>query len=174
MDINQLDPAEIRKSIGYIPQDTILFSGTLRDNIALSMPWSSDNAIIRASEVSGAIKFINKHPQGFNLHIGERGEGLSGGQRQLISITRGLVADPPILLMDEPTSAMDDLSEQELINHMLPYLQAKTLILITHKLTMLRLVNRLIILDNGRIVLDGPKEKVLAAINRNQTKKQAL
>ncbi|MGQ3888572.1 type I secretion system permease/ATPase [Legionella sp. CNM-1927-20] len=174
MDINQLDPAEIRKSIGYIPQETILFSGSLRDNIALSMPWSSDNAIIRASEVSGAIKFINKHPEGFNLNIGERGEGLSGGQRQLISITRGLVADPPIILMDEPTSAMDDLSEQALINHMLPYLQAKTLILITHKLTMLRLVNRLIILDNGRIVLDGPKEQVLAAINRNQTKKQAL
>lgn len=172
IDISQLDPAEIRKNIGYIPQETILFSGSLRDNIALSMPWSTDNAILRASEVSGAIKFINKHPDGFNLNIGERGEGLSGGQRQLISITRGLVADPPIILMDEPTSAMDDIAEQELMNHMVPYLENKTLILITHRLTMLRLVNRVILLDNGRIVLDGPKEQLLATLKQYQLKKQ--
>lgn len=174
VDINQLDPAEIRRNIGYIPQETILFSGTLRDNIAISMPWSNDNAIIRASEISGAIKFIDQHPEGFNLKIGERGEGLSGGQRQLISISRALIGDPPLILMDEPSSAMDDAAEQELINNINPYLQTKTLILVTHRFSMLALATRIILIDNGRIVLDGSKEKVLATLMKIQSKKQAL
>lgn len=174
IDINQLDPAEIRKNIGYIPQETILLSGSLRDNIALSMPWATDNAIIRASEISGAIKFINQHPEGFNLHIGERGEGLSGGQRQLINISRAFIGEPSIILMDEPTSAMDDHSELELIKNMKNYLENKTLILITHRLPLLALVQRIILISNGRILLDGPKEKVLEALSQNQPKKQVL
>ncbi len=161
IDLTQIDPIDLRKSIGYAPQDSLLFAGNVRDNIAMAQPWADDAAILRAAKLAGVDNFVSRHPAGYNLPVGERGEGLSGGQRQAIAIARALLSNPNILLLDEPTSATDERSEQELIHQLKNYLGDKTVIVVTHKASLLALVDRLIILDNSKIALDGPKEKLL-------------
>lgn len=169
IDILQIDPANLRHHVGYVQQDTLLFAGTARDNIAMSKPWASDAEILHAAKLSGADKFISHHPQGYGMPIGERGEGLSGGQRQTMVIARALLANPPILLLDEPTSSMDDGLEQEWIANMKEYLVGKTVLLSTHKGSLLALVDRIIILEGGKIVLDGPKDEVLKRISQKKS-----
>lgn len=164
IDMNQIDPIDIRRRIGYVPQDSLLFAGSVRDNITMGQPHSSDESILQAASIAGVDRIINKHPEGFNMPIVERGESLSGGQRQAIAIARAVLNNPPILLFDEPTSAMDENSEQELLRKLSTYLNNKTLILVTHKASLLTLVNRIIILDQGKIVLDGPKDQILKQI----------
>src|SRR5690606_12771581 len=112
IDIRQLDPAELRRNIGYVQQDTNLFFGTMRDNIALTAPHVEDEAIIQAARVGGIDDFIDQHPNGYDMAIGERGETLSGGQRQGVGIARAIINHPPILLLDEPTSSMDHSCEE--------------------------------------------------------------
>lgn len=164
-DYRQINPDDLRQQIGYVPQDVSLFYGSVRENIIIGAPFIEDAALIRAANIAGVGAFTNKHPNGFDRQVGEKGSELSGGQRQAVAIARALLRDPNILIMDEPTSAMDDSSERRLKKELDNYLSdTHTLLLVTHKLSMLELVNRLIVLDDGHIIADGPKESVLAAL----------
>jgi ATP-binding cassette subfamily C protein LapB len=136
-------------------------SGTVRHNIALGGVRPTNQDIMWAAQVAGVHDFISTHPDGYNLKLAERGEGLSGGQRQAISIARALVGKPPILIMDEPTSSMDVNAERQLIDRLKGNLASSTLLVITHKATLLDLVDRVIVIDQGKVVADGPKEIVL-------------
>ena len=165
VDINQIDPATLRKNIGYVPQDVVLFYGTVKENILFSAPYAADAAMLRAAEISGVTEFVHPSAQGFDLRIGERGEGLSGGQRQTVAIARALLLDPPISIMDEPTNALDNRSEENFKAKLDKALAGKTFMLVTHRASLLTLVPRLIVLDNGRVVADGPKEQVMQALS---------
>jgi ATP-binding cassette subfamily C protein LapB len=171
VDIRQLDPAELRRNIGYIPQDGVLFFGSLRENIALAAPAVSDAQLLAAADIGGLSDMINTHPRGFDMLIGERGESLSGGQRQGVAIARGVVNEPPILLLDEPTSSMDHSSEEQVRAKLRQFCAHRTLVVVTHRTSLLDLVDRLIVMDNGRIVADGPKERVVEALKQGRIEK---
>lgn len=163
-DLRQIDPADLRRNMGYVPQDITLFFGSVKDNILMGAPHADDADILRVAELSGTAEFVNRHPLGFDLQVGERGGNLSGGQRQSIAIARALVNDPPFLLMDEPTNSMDHTSEQRLKQNLVDYVKNRTLVLVTHRTSLLDLVDRLIVLDAGRIMADGPKDQVLQSL----------
>lgn len=164
IDTRQIDPVDLRRNIGYIPQDITLFYGSVRDNIVYGMPNADDASVLRAARIAGVTDFVDRHPLGFDMQVGERGEGLSGGQRQAIAIARALLLDPPILLMDEPSNSMDNSTEEQLKQRLTEVIKDKTLILVTHRASLLSFVNRLIVLDNGKLVADGPKNEVLEAL----------
>jgi ATP-binding cassette subfamily C protein LapB len=170
VDSRQLDPAELRRNIGYVPQDLELFYGTVKDNIVIGASYVEDSMVLKAAQLAGVDEFINRHPLGFDMLIGERGEGLSGGQRQAIVLARALLLNPPILLLDEPTNAMDNRAEELLKTRLQPYLEDKTLLLVTHRMSLLSLVNHLIVVDGGQIVALGPKEQVIQALTSGQVK----
>lgn len=164
-DYLQLNPADLRRQIGYVPQDVVLFYGSIKENIRMGAPYADDDKILKAAELSGVVHFTKIHPEGFDKQVGERGNRLSAGQRQAIAMARALLLSPHILLLDEPTASMDDGSEGILRQNIKNFMDKDTtLILVTHKLSMLDIVDRLIVLDNGRIVADGPKESVLLAL----------
>lgn len=163
-EIGQLDPAALRRNIGYVPQDVILFYGTVKENITFGAPFADDMSILRAAQISGVTEFVSRHPQGFDMPVGERGEKLSGGQRQAIAVARALILDPPILMFDEPTNMMDNRTEELFKKHLSEVLKNKTLVLVTHKGSLLSLVDRLVLIDNGRIIADGPRDLVLKAL----------
>ncbi len=164
VDLRQLDPADLRRNIGYVEQDTMLFYGTLRENIAVGAPYADDRTIIEAADVGGLTEFVNRHPEGFDMVIGERGESLSGGQRQGVSIARAVLLDPPILLLDEPTSSMDFTSEAQFKERIRRFAEHKTMLIVTHRTSLIDLAQRIIVVDGGRIVADGPKEQVVEAL----------
>lgn len=166
IDVRQIDPADLRRNIGYVSQDIMLFFGTVRKNITLGAPYADDRALLRAAEIAGVTEFVNRHPLGFDMPVGERGEFLSGGQRQAISIARSLLMNPPIVVMDEPSNSMDNTSEERLKSRLAEFVADKTLVLVTHRASMLDLVNRLIVMDNGKVVADGPKERVLEVLKQ--------
>jgi ATP-binding cassette subfamily C protein LapB len=168
IDQRQLDPAELRRHIGYVQQDVTLFYGSLRENIAIAAPHADDAAIIRAADVGGILDFANAHPRGFDMLIGERGESLSGGQRQGVAIARAVINDPPILLLDEPTASMDQSSEETIKRHLAEFARDKTMLIVTHRTSLLDLVDRIIVLDGGRIVADGPKAQVVEALRQGR------
>jgi len=161
IDINQIDPADLRKNISYVSQDVTLFRGTAKDNIIFKATHASDGAMIKAAKISGAAEFIKKHPKGYEMPIGERGLGLSGGQRQSIGIARAFLLDAPIMLMDEPSNAMDQITESRLLTNMKEALKNTTSILVTQKMTLLHIVDRVIVMDDGKIVIDAPKEEAI-------------
>lgn len=165
VDLQQIDPADLRRNVGHVPQDLTLFFGNVKDNIVLGAPYVDDAAVLRAAEISGVSEFVQRHPKGFDMPIGERGEGLSGGQRQSIAIARALLLEPPILILDEPSNSLDNRSEETFKAKLGAHLREQTLIVVTHRASLLTLVSRLIVLDNGRIVADGPKEQVLEALS---------
>ena len=166
IDLRQLDPAELRRNVGYVPQDITLFYGTLRENLTISSTAADDAAVLRAAQVGGIIDFVNSHPKGFDMVVGERGESLSGGQRQAVAIARATINDPPILLLDEPTGSMDHSSEEEIKQQLSTYAAGKTMIVITHRTSLLDLVERIIVIDAGKIVADGPKAQVVEALRQ--------
>jgi ATP-binding cassette subfamily C protein LapB len=168
IDLRQIDPADLRRNIGAVLQDVILFAGTLRDNVTIGVPAADDAAMLRAAQLAGVDDFASRHPQGYDLDVGERGQALSGGQRQAVAIARALLGDPPILLLDEPTSAMDNGGESALKARLAEELAGRTLLLVTHRASLLSLVDRLIVLDGGRVVADGPKDQVLKALAAGQ------
>lgn len=171
--INQIDPAEYRSEVGYVPQHVALFYGSIKENIAMHTSIHTpidDDKIRKVAELCNLHTIINIHPDGYNRQVGEGGQSLSSGQRQMIAIARSLVVDPPILIWDEPTNAIDDTSALALIAKFKEALQDKTLIMSTHKSNVLSLVDRLIVIDAGRIVADGPKEEVLQAISEKKIK----
>ena len=170
IDLRQMDVADLRRKVGYISQDSLLFYGTLKDNIAFGLPEADDQSINFAADIAGVNEFVKDHPAGFGMMVGERGSSLSGGQRQAVTIARAILPDPGILIMDEPSSNMDNQSEYRFKEKMEPYLKDKTLIVITHRHSMLDLVDRLVIMDKGRIVVDGPKRAVLDGLKSGKIK----
>lgn len=164
IDIRQVDPAELRRAAGFVSQDVNLFYGTLKENITLGSPYADDPAVIAASEIAGVTEFANRHPRGFDMLIGERGESLSGGQRQAVGIARAVLNDSPILLLDEPTSSMDFQSEDSFKDKLRRFAAGKTVVLVTHRTSLLELVDRLIVIDSGQIMADGPKAQVVDAL----------
>ncbi|WP_458723498.1 type I secretion system permease/ATPase [Pseudomonas brenneri] len=167
VDASQVDPADWRAAVGYVGQDCQLFYGSLRDNVMIGNPGGSTQYFLRVARMTGLDRIAARHPQGYEMPVGEMGHNLSGGQRQLIALARCLMLDPKILLLDEPTSAMDGLSEAQFIRQLSELSQAHTLIIVTHRMALLSLVERLIVLDDGCIVADGPKAQIIAALNSN-------
>jgi len=166
LDLRQIDVADLRSQIGYVSHDMPLLAGSLRDNMTLGARYVSDERMLEVAKLTGAYELARQHPLGFDRPVGERGQLLSGGQRQLVLMARALLLDPPILLLDEPTSAMDNSSEDALRHHLLGWSQGKTMLLITHRMSMLSLVERLVVLDCGRVVADGPKAAVIEALRK--------
>ena len=171
-DLRQIDPADLRRGVGCMLQDVCLFHGTIRDNIMLGAPFADDLAVLRAARIAGVEEFVARHPLGFDLNVGERGERLSGGQRQAVALARALLSDPPILVLDEPSSAMDHGAEGRLKQRLEQILPGKTLLLVTHRASLLSLVERLIVLDGGRVVADGPRHEVLKALAAGEIRAQ--
>lgn len=164
VDVGQIDPIDLRRSIGYVSQDSMLFYGSLKDNLVLGAPFAAPEEILGVAGIAGVDEFANYHPQGYDMLIGERGESLSGGQRQAVGIARALINDPPILLLDEPSSNMDHQSEAQLKSRLLQAGKEKTVFLVTHRTALLEMVDRLIVIDRGHVVADGPKQQVMEAL----------
>lgn len=164
IDLRQLDPADVRRNCAHVSQDVTLFYGTLRENIAFGLPYADDSAIVAAAELAGMTDFVNRHPRGFDMTVGERGESLSGGQRQSVGIARAVLHNAPILLLDEPTSAMDFSTEGQITARMSHFVQNKTVVLVTHRTSMLAMVTRVIVVDGGKIVADGPRDRIMEAL----------
>jgi ATP-binding cassette subfamily C protein LapB len=164
-DNRQIDPADLRSNIGYVPQDIYLFYGSIRDNITLKATPIDDEGWLQAAQLAGVHEIANSHPLGYELNVGEGGLNLSGGQRQSIAIARALIGMPPLFLLDEPTSAMDHTSESIFKENMQATLKDRTVIIATHRLSLLSLVDRLIVIDQGRVVLDGPTHEVVERLN---------
>lgn len=159
--VSQVDPHSLRRHVGYVPQDVTLFHGDIRENILMGAIHSNDEDLLEAIRLACLNETLVQLPLGVNTQVGERGERLSGGQRQCVAIARALVRQPKVLLMDEPTSMMDPATEQQLINNLKSELTGTTLLLVTHRMSMLPLVDRLTVVDQGSILLDGPRDEVL-------------
>nr|WP_267965999.1 type I secretion system permease/ATPase [Halomonas aerodenitrificans] len=170
VDLRQFDPIQLRRHIGYVPQDVSLFFGSLRENIVAGggSDGVDDDSLLRAIKLSGLESLVNGHPHGVDLQVGERGQMLSGGQRQAVAIARAMVHDPQILLLDEPTSSMDHASEEAFKTNLKQYGEGKTLIVVTHRTSLLSLVDRIIVIDAGKVVADGPRDKVVEALRKGQ------
>jgi ATP-binding cassette subfamily C protein LapB len=165
IDSRQYDPSDLRTGVGFAMQDTDLFFGKLRDNISLGKPEATDEEIIAAARLSGVESFIAGHPMGYDMPISEGGRSLSGGQKQAIGLARVLIRKPQILFLDEPTAHFDIRSEAEFLERLKAIRTDRmTIIIATHRLSLLSMVDRLLLFDNGRLVADGPRDKVLALL----------
>jgi ATP-binding cassette subfamily C protein LapB len=163
-DIRQLDPTDLRQNIGCVLQDPHLFFGSVKDNITLGAPYVDEASVIRAATMAGVDQFVRQHPSGYDMPVGENGRMLSGGQRQSVAVARALLLNPQILMFDEPTSSMDNSTEAAFKQRLGAISKGKTMVLVTHRHSMLALVDRLIVLDRGKVVADGPKSGVLEAL----------
>jgi len=161
LQLGLIDPSDVRRDVALLNQNASLFYGSLRDNLALGMPQASDDDMLRALQQSGALGFVQALPDGLDHQLREGGRGLSGGQRQALLLARTLLRNPAVVLLDEPTAWMDEASERDIIEQMQPWLSGRTLVVATHRLSILRWVDRVLILDGGRIVTDGGKEALL-------------
>jgi ATP-binding cassette subfamily C protein LapB len=160
-DVRQIDPGDLRRNIGCVQQSPQLFYGSVRENITMGHETAPDRAVLRAAELSGVMEFLRDSQLGLDTQVGERGEALSGGQRQAVAIARALLYDPPIMILDEPTASMDPASENRLRGHLEVITKGKTTLLITHKGAMLSLVDRIMLLDRGRILAIGPRDDII-------------
>ncbi|MDA9093726.1 type I secretion system permease/ATPase [Methylophilaceae bacterium] len=167
LDSNQINIEELRKHIGYIDQNPNLFFGSLKDNIVSGFPDASDEQMLVASKLSGVDIFASSHPLGYSMPVGERGERLSVGQRQSVAIARALIGHSSILLLDEPTSSLDKVNENMLKKNLHASSADKTLLLITHRTSMLDIVDRIIIIEGGKVVADGPKKEILNSLTNS-------
>ena len=165
-DLRQLDPTALRANIGAAMQESVLLTGSVRENIVLDRAGVDDTELLRAAQLSGTHQFMGQIANGYDLRLADRGEGLSGGQRQSIAIARALAGKPPIVLLDEPSSAMDSQTETGLIQRLAEELKGRTTLLITHRAPLLQLADRIILLDGGKMVADGPRDAVLKQMMR--------
>lgn len=163
-DIRQIRPSDLRANMGAVLQDVCLFSGSIRENIALGLPNIKDEDVLIAAKVAGVHEFVGATESGYDRILTERGEGLSGGQRQAIALARALASKPSILILDEPSSALDNQAEAQMIARLEVATRNRTLVVVTHRTSMLRLVDRVIVLDKGRIVVDGKRDEILRAM----------
>jgi ATP-binding cassette subfamily C protein LapB len=172
VDLRQYDPADLRSGVGFVLQDTDLFFGKLRDNIALGKPNATDEEIIAAAKLAGVESFIAGHPLGYEMPIAEGGRSLSGGQKQAIGLARALIREPKILFLDEPTAHFDVRSESEFLNRLQALAERELTILIsTHRLSLLTFVERLLLFEQGKLVADGPRDKVIEMLQGGRVKK---
>jgi ATP-binding cassette subfamily C protein LapB len=167
-DIRQLDPTDLRQSIGCVLQDPHLFFGSVKDNITLGASYVDEESFLRAATLAGVDSFVRQHPLGYDMQTGEGGKYLSGGQRQSVAVARSLLLNPPVLVLDEPTSSMDNSTENTFKQRLSEIVEGKTVLLVTHRNSMLTLVDRLIVLDRGKVVADGPKAGVLDALMKGR------
>ena len=170
IDTRQIDPADLRRNVGYMPQNVVLFSGTVRQNLTMGT-HVDDDTMLRAAQLVGLDEHVSRHPLGYDMPVGERGDGLSGGQKQAVALARALLSDPPVLLLDEPTASVDTATEEQFKARLGRTLEGRTLVVITHRETMLTLVDHLIVLDGGRVVVAGPKKDVLQALSQGRVRK---
>lgn len=169
IDMGQYHPHQIRRTIGLLGQDAELFHGSIRSNITMGKPGAADSELVAAARLAGVEEFVRRYPQGYDTMVGERGSALSGGQRQAVALARVLISDPQVIFLDEPSSAMDLASERQLIEQLRKVLRPEqTVVVSTHRYSMLELVDRLVVVNNGKVAADGPKEDVLEAL-RQQT-----
>jgi ATP-binding cassette subfamily C protein LapB len=173
IDLRQIDPSDFRVRVGYVPQDSRLFNGTLRDNVLLGRASAEASRLAEVAQLTGLSRLVEGHPLGWDLPVGESGSLLSGGQRQLVALTRSLITAPRVLLMDEPTSSMDAQSELAFLRQLKEAASGCTLIMVTHRPAVLELVQRIIVIDAGKVVMDGPKAQVLAALSGAKPAAQA-
>ncbi|HYJ96714.1 MAG TPA: type I secretion system permease/ATPase [Burkholderiaceae bacterium] len=173
IDLRQLDPADVRRGVGCVSQDVLLFYGSMRDNITLGLPYADDSAIVAAADTAGLTDFVNRHPRGFDMPVGERGDSLSGGQRQCVGLARALLHNAPVLLLDEPTSAMDFSTEAQITQRITAWAQHKTVVLVTHRTSLLSLVSRVIVIDGGKVVADGPRDRIMEALQTGRIARAA-
>lgn len=165
VDLRQYDPADLRRGIGFVLQDTDLFLGTLRDNIALGLPAATDQQILEAARLAGVEQFAAAHPFGYGLPIAEGGRSLSGGQKQAIGLARAMIRKPQILFLDEPTAHFDTRSEAEFLERLKVLANSEmTIIVSTHRLSLLTLVDRLLVFEQGRLIADGPRDQIIARL----------
>ena len=165
-DVRQVDPGDLRRNIGVVQQRPQLFYGSVRENITMGHETAPERAVLRAAELSGVMEFLRDTQHGLDTQVGERGEALSGGQQQAIAVARALLYDPPVMILDEPTASMDPASENRLLRRMEVLTKNRTVVLITHKGAMLNLVDRLILMDRGKILADGPKDKIIERLQK--------
>jgi ATP-binding cassette subfamily C protein LapB len=165
IDIIQIDPADLRRFVSYVPQDVHLFKGTIKENIVSSEQYPDASDIIYAAQVSGVEEFVKTHPLGYDMPIGERGAGLSGGQRQSVGIARALMQDSSIMIMDEPSNAMDQTTEKRLLDRLKDELKDQTVIIITQKMALLEMVERVIVMHNSKVLLNDKKELVVKQLS---------
>lgn len=162
VDLRQIDPSDVRRNIGVMLQDTWLFSGTVKENLQMGFYEYDDAHILNIAKISGVDDFVASHPQGYDMELKERGEGLSGGQRQSINLTRALLHAPNLLVLDEPTSSMDTATEKAVIGRLKAWAGRRTLIMVTHRNTLLELADRVLVIDQGQVVADTTPEKLRA------------
>ncbi|MDA9989514.1 type I secretion system permease/ATPase [Paracoccaceae bacterium] len=160
VDVRQIDPADLRKNIGMMLQDSWLFSGTVRENIQMGFNEYDDQHVLEVCKIAGVDDFVGSHPKGYDLEVRERGVGLSGGQQQAINLARSLLHDPKVLLLDEPTSSMDQGSEKKVVDSLKDICVDKTMLIVTHRNPILGMVDRVLILENGQIVADQTPEQL--------------
>jgi ATP-binding cassette subfamily C protein LapB len=168
LDVNQIDPADWRSVCGYVCQENRLFQGTLRQNITMGNPAVSTEHFLQVAQMTGIDVIARRHPSGYDMPVGEMGQGLSGGQQQQISLARCLLLNPEILLMDEPTSSMDAASEAHFLKRLNNVTNNKTLIIVTHRTAVLNIVDRIVVLNQGKVLADGPRALILDKLNRSQ------
>ncbi|MDF2418615.1 type I secretion system permease/ATPase [Acinetobacter beijerinckii] len=161
LDISLIDPADVRRDMGLLNQNAQLFYGTIRENLTLGAPLARDEDILKVLKVTGALGFVQEKKEGLDHLVLEGGVGFSGGQRQALLLARLLIRQPNILLLDEPTAAIDDVAEKQLIDHLKGWLSNRTLVVATHRRAVLELVDRIIVMSDGKVVMDGPREQVL-------------
>lgn len=172
VDLRQYDPADLRTGVGFVLQDTDLFFGKLRDNIALGKPNATDEEILTAARLAGVEAFIAGHPLGYEMPVSEGGRSLSGGQKQAIGLARALIRQPKILFLDEPTAHFDVRSEAEFLNRLkVLAAQDMTIIISTHRLSLLAFVERLLLFEQGKLVADGPRDKIIEMLQSGRVKK---
>jgi len=168
MDLRQLDLSAMRKLVGYVPQEPELFFGTLRENLTLGDHHVDDEQILEAVERAQLTELVNQHPHGLQMQVGERGALLSGGQRKAVVLARALLHKPSVLLFDEATGSMDHTAEAGIKAHLERFVRNRTLVLVTHRTALLKLVDRIIVIDQGQIVADGPRDRVMEALRKGR------
>lgn len=168
VDLGLIDPSDVRRDMGLLNQNAHLFFGSVRENLKLGAPLATDQEILEALKITGALDFVQEKKEGLDHQVLEGGAGFSGGQRQALLLARLLLRQPSIVLLDEPTASLDDVSEQQLIQQLKGWLGQKTLVIATHRRAVLELVDRIIVLHDGKIVMDGPKEQILQQSTSNQ------
>jgi ATP-binding cassette, subfamily C, bacterial LapB len=171
-DASEIEPADLRHNAHYVSHESTLFFGSVYDNIAMANPTASDEEIVNAAKIAGVDRFVQRHPEGYNMPVGERGEVLSAGQRQAVALARAILAKPNIFLLDEPSASVDNNFEQEFIEAFRPHLEGKTLVQVTHRASMLALVDRVIVIEAGNIVADGPRDQILERLAQQNPSSQ--